>query len=74
MQIVIDHEKCDGCGICIDVCHKGPRIFKIEKVGNKNMCVVQDASYCNICTTCLSKCPKKAINLIKNGNEKCNKN
>ncbi len=66
IQIIIDSEKCYGCGICVEVCHKGQRIFKIEKVGNKNVCVVRDAGYCYGCTTCTSKCPKKAINLIRN--------
>jgi len=66
IQITIDHEKCDGCGICVEVCHKGQRIFEIEKIRNKHKCVVQDASYCNVCTTCTSKCPKKAINLVRN--------
>ncbi len=65
VQITIDPEKCDGCGICVGVCHKGQRIFKIEKVGNKNVCLVQDTSYCYGCTTCVSKCPKKAINLVR---------
>jgi len=65
IQIKIDLEKCNGCGICIEVCHKGQKIFKIKKVGDKNICVVQDTGYCYGCTTCVSKCPKNAINLVR---------
>ena len=66
MIIKIYGEKCTGCGICIDVCPKGPRIYEIKNIEGKEKCVVLDASWCQRCTNCVSKCPKDAIKLIKN--------
>jgi len=64
MIIKIDNEKCNGCGICREVCPKGPKIFEIKNIGGKEKCVVLDASWCQECTNCVSRCPTGAVKLL----------
>lgn len=54
-MIVIDEEKCDGCGNCADVCHEGA----IEIVNGKAKLVRED--YCDGLGDCLPACPADAI-------------
>ncbi|MFQ6087596.1 MAG: ferredoxin family protein [Candidatus Methanofastidiosia archaeon] len=61
-EIIID-EKCIGCGKCIEICYKGPRIYKLVKVKGERRCVVIDASWCMECTNCLLSCPVNAIKI-----------
>jgi MinD superfamily P-loop ATPase len=55
----IDQNKCDGCGLCVDVC----RCHIISIVENKATICYQDVcSGCrNWCTLCEDICPNKAI-------------
>lgn len=52
---VIYPEKCDGCGICVDVCEKG--ILYLDKQQIK----VRADSNCDWCTRCEAVCPTGAI-------------
>jgi len=63
LEIVIDMEGCTGCGICLAVCPKGPRIFEIA--GEKAR--VLDPSYCTLCTLCIARCPTDAITIKREG-------
>ncbi len=55
-QIVkIDEEKCDGCGICIDVCHEGA----IALIDGKARLIRDD--YCDGLGDCLPECPQGAM-------------
>jgi len=51
----VDDERCTGCGVCVDFCHRG--VFSCEekaKVANPYRCIVS-------CTGCASECPEEAI-------------
>lgn len=53
--IVIDEEKCNGCGLCADACHEGA----IGMVAGKAKLLRED--YCDGLGDCLPACPMNAI-------------
>ena len=53
MKIVIDKEKCTGCGICVDSC-----AMEAIKVNVKARI---DYIRCVNCKMCITICPTKAI-------------
>ncbi|MGI6497885.1 MAG: ATP-binding protein [Oscillospiraceae bacterium] len=53
--IVIDQEKCNGCGACADACHEGA----IGMVNGKAVLLRED--YCDGLGDCLPSCPTGAI-------------
>ena len=53
--IVIDKDKCDGCGLCAKACHEGA----IGIVGGKAKLLRED--YCDGLGDCLPACPQQAI-------------
>ena len=53
--IKIDEEKCDGCGVCVKVCHEGA----IDIIDGKAKLVRED--YCDGLGDCLPVCPLEAI-------------
>ena len=55
--IMIDAEKCDGCGACVAACAEGA----IEIEGGKARLLTE--SYCDGFGFCLPECPKGAITL-----------
>jgi ferredoxin len=58
-EIIADEKKCNGCGKCLDVCPKGPKIWKLEN----GVVAVMDASYCINCGNCVAMCPEEAIKI-----------
>jgi NAD-dependent dihydropyrimidine dehydrogenase PreA subunit len=54
MKPVIDKNKCNGCGKCVDMCPV--QLFKIEN----GKAVVKTAE-CLGCLACEAICPQKAI-------------
>ncbi len=57
--IVIDEEKCDGCGICADACHEGA----IRIIDGKAKLVSE--SYCDGLGDCIDPCPQDAITPVQ---------
>ncbi|MBI2853945.1 MAG: 4Fe-4S binding protein [Chloroflexi bacterium] len=57
-HIVIDKEKCTGCGICVNSC--GQNNLVLDEMGKAE---VSDASNCIFCRECLSCCPSDAISM-----------
>jgi ferredoxin len=54
MPVLVDIEKCTGCGICVPLCSE-KAITIIE-----NKAVIEDNS-CNECLQCMDECPPNAI-------------
>lgn len=57
--IKINKKKCNGCGICVAVCHERD----LDMVDNKAKLVRED--FCDGFGTCVSKCPREAISWEK---------
>jgi len=55
--IVIDREKCNGCGLCVDACHEGA----LRLVDGKAQLVSE--SYCDGLGACLPVCPTGALTI-----------
>lgn len=53
----VDHDKCDGCGNCIDVCPAD--VFEMEN----DLSRVTAADSCLDCGACAEECPSQAITI-----------
>lgn len=56
--ITIDSEKCNGCGLCVKVCHEG--VIALEN----GKAVVASMNLCDGIGDCLPACPQNAITFI----------
>jgi Fe-S-cluster-containing hydrogenase component 2 len=54
MAVIVDVEKCTGCGTCAEVC-------PVEAVKVENEKAVVDEEACIDCGTCIEECPEEAI-------------
>lgn len=52
---VIDPKKCDGCGLCVDVCHCNALAIV------NNIITIIETVECDWCTDCELACPTGAI-------------
>jgi NAD-dependent dihydropyrimidine dehydrogenase PreA subunit len=59
VEVKVDIEKCDGDGICVDVCPVEVFELKDEKA------VVVDNDACIECRACEVQCPNNAIEIIE---------
>jgi len=57
MAAVVDTEKCDGCGSCVDECPSSA-----VKVENEKAVVAADE--CIDCNACENACPNQAIKVV----------
>ncbi len=55
--IVIDEDKCNGCGLCVKACHEGA----LAMIDGKAKLVSE--SYCDGLGACLPECPTGAITI-----------
>lgn len=55
MPAVVDPEKCDACGTCVDIC-------PVEAVTLNDHAKV-DPEECIDCGSCVDECPEEAITL-----------
>ena len=55
MAVVIDKDKCNGCGSCKEACPVDA--IKVEEKATV------DADTCIDCGTCVDECPEEAISL-----------
>ena len=58
--VIIDEEKCIGCGACVELCPK--KILYIDEKSGK--CKVTDESKCDRLRGCVKVCPVDAIKII----------
>ena len=54
MAVIVDQEKCTGCGTCVEAC-------PVEAIQVENDKAVVDAEACVDCGACIEECPEKAI-------------
>ena len=52
---VIDPKKCDGCGLCVGVCHLNALVIV------NNIITIIETVECDWCTDCELVCPTGAI-------------
>ncbi len=64
MKILVDKEKCTGCGECKEACPKGGKIWDVN-----SHAVATNLPFCHLCTICASKCPEQAIIVVRDDNE-----
>ena len=64
-MIKILKEKCNGCGICIDICHESCMFLKDGKIQI-------DRTYCSTCTQCIAICPHSALRWKNTASKKFN--
>ncbi len=53
----IDHEKCVGCGVCVETCPAD--VIRMDEQTKK--AVVRYQEDCALCRWCLYECPTQAI-------------
>ena len=53
-MVVVDREKCTGCGSCVKICHEGC-LSLIDGVA------AIDRKYCSTCSQCVAICPGQAL-------------
>jgi MinD superfamily P-loop ATPase len=51
----LDRERCNGCGLCIEVCQMGALV----QLGG--MVTITETEACDWCTRCEAVCPTAAI-------------
>jgi ferredoxin len=72
--LIVNKEKCVGCGICVKVCPKSaiqrlPLDGKVKITTEDLIPTIPDPIKCSYCGTCVYMCPFSAITLKKKGNE-----
>jgi len=55
--LVLNEEKCIGCGLCTEVCPHG--VFEMEQ----HKAHIVDFNGCMECGACVSNCPSEAISV-----------
>jgi NAD-dependent dihydropyrimidine dehydrogenase PreA subunit len=62
--VKVDYEKCNGDGICVDVCPTA--VFELQEVAEypgEEKSVVVDNDECIECRACEDQCPVQAITI-----------
>jgi|GEM_PF-5547408 len=62
MPVAIEHEKCDVCAKCIDVCAT-EALKKEPNADGKEQITVVDEN-CADCGICISECPTQSITQV----------
>jgi 4Fe-4S ferredoxin len=65
-EIKVDLEKCDGCGVCVEVCPSRALSMPRPKFGERvEKLVINDA--CIYCGACVNACPTDALDVKRKG-------
>jgi 2-oxoglutarate ferredoxin oxidoreductase subunit delta len=63
-KIVIDTERCKGCGLCIAVCPKGNIVVSAESNQSGYLPAEAKNDGCTACTKCAIVCPEGIIEIF----------
>ncbi|HCO95415.1 MAG TPA: 4Fe-4S ferredoxin [Phycisphaerales bacterium] len=68
-KIIIDTERCKGCGLCITVCPK--KSIVISEISNRNgyFPAQADNSNCTGCGACAIICPEAIIEVLRDDSD-----
>jgi NAD-dependent dihydropyrimidine dehydrogenase PreA subunit len=59
VKIVVENDKCTGCGTCVDTCPVG--VYEIKD----GKSVPAKPEECLLCRACEAQCPQNAIQVIE---------
>ncbi len=60
MEILIDKEKCDGCGLCVDLCPADEPVLEVID----HVAVVKHLEHCEECESCVVSCENGAVTYV----------
>ncbi len=60
-KIVVDTEKCIGCGVCVKVCPF--MVYELRDVERKKKAAPVFEEDCFLCQSCQAQCPTDAITI-----------
>ncbi len=61
MNVIVDEEKCTGCGTCEEIC---PAVFHVDEVTGLSQVIDPDAcDYSGCCDAAEENCPVEAITI-----------
>lgn len=65
-KIVINEERCKGCGLCVQFCPRN-LIHMSDGFNSRGLhpCAFEDTEECTGCTVCGMMCPDVAIEVYK---------
>lgn len=64
--IVVDTEKCKGCGVCVENCPTHTIALSKEVNGRGyNYCYMVNPDSCTGCTSCATVCPDAVITVYR---------
>lgn len=66
-EVRIDHDRCSGCGMCINFCPVD--IFELQSGPSGNVAQALRMEECWACDTCVGQCPENAIQIIESREE-----
>lgn len=60
LEIVIDKQKCNLCGFCVDACPIPCLTFDDDET----QVLVQDLNECLVCRNCEDHCPRRCLSVV----------